>query len=209
MKVARISEWSPFRFCKVRRVHLVCRQSEWCVAEVSPSYENLVTCLWCGQAKPQHEFSRSRRFKTGFAAHCRACHTAYERRRTAEIKAGTWNPTGQRTGVPNAVKSPSVVDIAWAAGFLEGEGHFRRSFSSMDRYGSERVDAAQVNPEPLRRLQEFFGGSIELKERRKDVHNDIFVWHVYGHRARTVMRAIEPFMSHRRREQVRRACERG
>lgn len=49
------------------------------------------------------------------------------------------------------------VELAWAAGFLDGEGHF--GLRGAD--GSPFVEAAQVRTRaPLDRLQVLFGGSI-------------------------------------------------
>jgi hypothetical protein len=113
-----------------------------------------------------------------------------------------------RTTVPNATRAPTEADIAWAAGFLEGEGHFRRAYGTRDQYGSENISAGQVNPEPLLKLQELFGGSVKVKSRGKWAMGDIFYWYVSGERARIVMRAVEPLMSARRREQIRKAFSR-
>lgn len=164
-----------------------------------------VTCIWCHESKPQEKFVRSPRYRTGFVPRCKACHAAYMRRRSAELKAGTWKPTRMRRSVPNATRDATLVDIAWAAGFLEGEGHFRRSFGSRDHYGTEYVAAAQVNLEPLLRLQELFGGSISTKNRTKWGLGYIYQWQVSGHRARVVMKAVAPHLSLRRSEQVRKA----
>lgn len=178
------------------------------VTESPPSYGGLGRCIWCGESKLQDEFVRNRRHPSGYSSRCKVCHAAYERRRLAELKAGIWNPTGMRRNVPNARRIPTEVDIAWVAGFLEGEGHFRRSTSARNRFGSEAVSAAQVNPEPLYRLQEFFGGGIYAKKRSKWGMNDILEWKVSGERARILMRAVEPLMSMRRREQIRWAFSR-
>lgn len=113
-----------------------------------------------------------------------------------------------RRSVPNPTRNATAEDIAWAAGFLEGEGHFRRNFSSKDHYGSEYVAAAQVNIEPLEKLQELFGGSISPKKRGKWGLGDINEWRVCGERARVGMRTIGPHMSLRRSEQIRKASVR-
>ena len=68
--------------------------------------------------------------------------------------------------------------------------------------------AAQVNPEPLHRLQELFGRSIYAKKWSKGGLNDILEWRVSGERARILMRAVEPYMSTCRRDQIRMASSR-
>lgn len=178
------------------------------VTESPLSYSGWCRCVWCGEYKPQDEFVRNRRYPSGYCSRCKVCHAAYMRRRSAELKSGIWKPTGMRRNVPLATRIPTDVDIAWAAGFLEGEGHFRRSSSARNRHGTEEVSAGQVNPEPLYRLQEFFGGGINVKRRSKWGMNDILYWKVTGERARILMRAVESSMSTRRREQIRRALSR-
>lgn len=55
----------------------------------------------------------------------------------------------------------SGEEIAWAAGFLEGEGWFAFRGSRGSKPTAEmRVGAAQVNREPLERLQSMYGGKI-------------------------------------------------
>lgn len=54
------------------------------------------------------------------------------------------------------------TDIAWAAGFFEGEGHVkcakRHNVKRTDRYFS--ITVAQVHREPLDKLQHIFGGKV-------------------------------------------------
>lgn len=178
------------------------------VGESPESYNGRCRCIWCGEYKQQEEFVRSPRYASGYSSRCKVCHASYMRRRLAELKAGIWKPTGMRRGVPNATRIPTEPDIAWVAGFLEGEGNFRRSYSSHDRYGTEQVSAGQVNPEPPYKLQELFGGAIYKKKRSKWGMNDILYWQVTGERARVLMRAVEPLMSARRREQIKKASSR-
>lgn len=89
--------------------------------EDSLAYRSRVKCLWCEEYKSPEDFVRNRNYKDGYHRRCKACHAAYMRRRLREMKAGTWKPTRMRHGVPNAIRVPSETDIAWAAGFLEGE----------------------------------------------------------------------------------------
>lgn len=49
---------------------------------------------------------------------------------------------------------------------------------------------------------------MRRKKRGKWGMNDIFYWQVTGERARVLMRAVEPLMSARRRDQIRRASSR-
>ena len=103
------------------------------------------------------------------------------------------------------------IDIAWAAGFLEGEG----SFSVISRHNKTnhqkfyyRVQAHQTTREPLDQLVKIFGGKIYLRERQSKVfadgykRKDIFVWDVNGEAARKCMIAALPFLSKRRKDQI-------
>lgn len=112
----------------------------------------------------------------------------YNRDRGRLIRAGGWAPNR----VPDAAREPSAVDIAWAAGFLEGEGSFTATSSPI-------VTATQVNREPLERLQEIFGGSI--KYHASQAH-PAYYWRACGNRARTVMDAVYELLSQRRRSQI-------
>ena len=98
--------------------------------------------------------------------------------------------------VQEANKTPTDVDIAWAAGFLEGEGHFDLGNQS------KRASATQVTQEPLIRLQDLFGGSLRLHKKTNLNHNDCWYWVTCGKRAVCVMEAVYPLMSARRKTQI-------
>jgi hypothetical protein len=102
---------------------------------------------------------------------------------------------------PKATKSPTLCDIAWAAGFIEGEGYFAPNGAS------SQAGVNQVQREPLDRLQAMFGGSVRVYH--NDRHNERWQpqwrWAVAGSRARGVMMTLYPMMSPRRKEQIRAA----
>lgn len=108
-----------------------------------------------------------------------------------------------RRGVENqstakSAVSPSLPDIAWAAGFMEGEG----SFTLHDR--STGVRASQVNEEPVRRMFALFGGSLK-RYAKKTGEPWIWTWQASGARARGIAMTLYPFLSARRQAQVRHA----
>lgn len=107
----------------------------------------------------------------------------------------------RRERAPEAKRAPTALDRAWAAGFLEGEGCF------VQRKWTRQVSVigVQVNPEPLLRLQEVFGGSVHLNSRPKGNQQQAYRWVVHGERARRVMVAVYAFMSATRRTQIQRA----
>lgn len=90
------------------------------------------------------------------------------------------------------------VDIAWAAGFLEGEGSFLAQTPS-----NPRVSCPQKEREPLERLELLFGGNIRFRQAAY-AHNGsisqrpIFVWTILGQPAISLMMTIYPLMSSKR-----------
>ena len=99
----------------------------------------------------------------------------------------------------------AVRDLYWAAGFLEGEGCFRRTGIRGKYKGSEDVFVAQVNFEPVKRILAIFGGSIRLNKPAQSGRKPWWQWRVNGGRARGAMMTMYPLMSKNRREQIRAA----
>ena len=99
-----------------------------------------------------------------------------------------------------AVLSPTIKDIAFAAGFCEGEASFLRSKLSK----SQKVTLAQVNFEPLRWLQRRFGGNILCANRKRKRGNEqrCYRWEINGCRARGFMMTVFAFMSAKRKAQI-------
>jgi len=67
----------------------------------------------------------------------------------------------------------TIRDLAWAAGFLEGEGDF-----SLGNHA--HIRASQVEREPLDRLQRIFGGSVKPRKHRngKPTWSDFWSWSI-------------------------------
>lgn len=106
------------------------------------------------------------------------------------------------------VSGVRVIDIAFCAGFIEGEGWMTPP--AIKRNGTmasgARIAACQVVREPLCKLQDIFGGTIIVKKAQKHKHphwQDQYVWSVYGNKAIGIMMTIYPFMSDRRKERIR------
>ena len=89
----------------------------------------------------------------------------------------------------------TTKDLAWVAGFLEGEG----SFGS---YGCPRISAAQVQRQPLDVLKRLFGGGISKHSDRGPSRQASCQWHLNGARAVALMMTLYSWMSPRRREQI-------
>ena len=118
---------------------------------------------------------------------------------SAEFRAKLQRTRTERSKVPRATKNPTTRDLEWAAGFLEGEGNFRGvSKGEM----TARVRCSQVNPEPIYRLAELFGGSIGHVFERGPRRQPFYQWQLSGARARGVMMTLWPLMSQVRRDQI-------
>lgn len=93
-------------------------------------------------------------------------------------------------------------ELAWAAGFYEGEGccgvHKRR----LPRHGAKlQIQVVQKQRWPLERLVELWGGRIYW---RKPVKNwgGVWSWAVWGDKAEIVLRQLYPLVSPRRQDQI-------
>lgn len=99
-----------------------------------------------------------------------------------------------------ASEHPSVLDIAWAAGFYEGEGNVFKN-------NSVGVGIAQVKPWALQRLVTLFGGRISnentYKSGRYKGRERARVWTVTGPRARGFLMTIYKFLSPRRQARIK------
>lgn len=104
-----------------------------------------------------------------------------------------------RSRVPKATKHPTVRDLEWAAGFLEGEGNFRGvSKGEM----TARVRCSQCNREPMDRIIAIFGGSLSFLPARTPNRQAVFQWQLSGARARGVMLTLYPLMSQKRKQEI-------
>jgi len=91
----------------------------------------------------------------------------------------------------------AMKDLYWAAGFLEGEGWFGKEM---------QITAAQVEREPLTRLQRVFGGSINWSaQSKRPAANPIYIWSVSGRIAAGIMMSLFTQMSSKRRASIRAA----
>jgi len=141
----------------------------------------------CGCGEPTHRYTQNhsiRKYMKGQYARFRQGHHGFGRTKLA---------------TPIATQLPSMVDLAWAAGFLEGEGSFYSQ-----RRGSH-VAATQKEKEPLERLQALFGGNIRIENKKRGFSN--YRWTTSGPRARGIAMTIYGFMSNRRKEQIKTALK--
>ena len=93
--------------------------------------------------------------------------------------------------------SISLVDIGWAAGFLEGEGWFGEG-------RSPKIGAGQKDKEPLERLQKLFGGKIIIRSPIKGAFgkSSLYWWVLDAYRSPQVMMTLYSLMSERRKTKI-------
>jgi hypothetical protein len=95
-------------------------------------------------------------------------------------------------------KTPTAIDIAWAAGIYEGEGHCRHRKSE-----TAVISVTQKDPEILYRLRDWFGGSVRFAQCKTiDPDKQCYNWIACGNRARFFIALVYPFLSARRKTQV-------
>ncbi len=119
--------------------------------------------------------------------------------RPSRASSDPLRPVKARRGRPAidnaALLSPTIGDIREAAGFYEGEGHFRLTTGE-----KELVDIGQNDREKLDWLQIRFGGKV-YGPYIGNTGNDIYFWKLVRERAAGFMYTIFTFLSKSRREQ--------
>jgi hypothetical protein len=94
-----------------------------------------------------------------------------------------------------ATESPTLMQIAWAAGLFEGEG----SCCRVARH-SAQVHLGQKDRWVIDRMRALFGGNIS---ERQINGRPFYEWQVSGTRARGFLMTMFSFLSPRRQEQVK------
>ena len=112
----------------------------------------------------------------------------------------------EKKAVP-ATHSPTINDLYWAAGFIEGEGHpfVKWGMQKGKQYFTPCLTANQVEMEPIDKLQRMFGGIIRHEKRsaKNPNWNDINIWYCHGARALGIMQTLYPLLSPKRQAQIR------
>ncbi len=97
---------------------------------------------------------------------------------------------------------PTLSDIIFLAGFYEGEGYCGFTLNTNGLSGGIRIGIEQKDPYFLYRMRNLFGGSIG-KHKNRD--SQMYIWRVFGARARGLLMTIYKFLSPRRQGQIRKA----
>ena len=102
-----------------------------------------------------------------------------------------------------ATKTPTHSELAWAAGFYEGEGCATAHGPSSYHPGYPRLEIVQVQREPLERMQQYFGGAIRSFVPARPNNQPSHIWRVNGPRAIGVMMTLYAWLSPRRKDQFK------
>ena len=119
-----------------------------------------------------------------------------------DMRHGRWRP-------PPILNHPTIADLHWAAGFLEGEGSFHAYRLKGTGYVVIQVTATQAeSPEPLLRLHSIFGGGITRNiPQRSPRHKKQERWILGGSKAAALMMTLFKLLSPRRQGQIRHALD--
>lgn len=99
--------------------------------------------------------------------------------------------------------SVTISELAWAAGFMEGEGYFGSA-----KLGCPVVSAVQVQKEPLQRLEKILGcGSIYWRQPKLKNAQPQHTWLAQGKYAAGVMMTLYSWLSPKRKTEVRKALD--
>lgn len=66
--------------------------------------------------------------------------------------------------------------LAWAAGFVDGEG----SFTLHNNKTYPRLSATQAHKEPLEKLQKLWGGTVRIQRYARPGHKTVYYWEING-----------------------------
>lgn len=159
-------------------------------------------CSRCLEQRPVDEFDRikGRTGLSSFRAFCMSCRREYMRQRYERRRLEGGKPYRRHVRGPEPTRIPSSEELAWAAGFLEGEGSFVRT--NRGKYFGINVIAKQVNPEPPLRLQAIFGGSVRNRAPVGIGRKPYSEWVASGSRARSVIAAVWTWLSAHRKRQI-------
>lgn len=148
-----------------------------------------------------------------------------DRNRVARGYCGTHWARWRKHGDPRAdvpvrswgVGDPArlLVEVAWAAGFFDGEGSItflrkRNRRGELDGRKDLRISLMQCDPRPLER----FASAVSVGRVRGPHHRTrgraerpYWCWDASGNRAAHVYGLIEPFLSEPKREQMARVLD--
>ena len=103
----------------------------------------------------------------------------------------------------DTTQAPADHDLAWAAGYLDGEGCFlinSHTYKGRRVPGGPVVTVGSTQLPPLVRMHELFGGSIRLGRAKSARHKPAYYWSIHGDSQRAMLSLVEPFMVEKREQ---------
>jgi hypothetical protein len=104
-----------------------------------------------------------------------------------------------RLGRADPRVTPTLGDVAYAAGFFDGEGHI--TIAKMEHKAGTngttftmRVGASQNNPVPLLWLRERWGGSVRMLKRKTGRDHSTHKWELCSKMAAGFLREVLPYL---------------
>jgi hypothetical protein len=95
-----------------------------------------------------------------------------------------------------------TTDIAWAAGFFDGEGSIQicRNQPNRDDGGHFylRIEVGQVRRLPLDAFVKLFGGTIRTRARKNGLA-DVHIWLLSGAKAAAALEQMSPYLKLKKR----------
>lgn len=113
-------------------------------------------------------------------------------------------------GAGGAAMGYSERELAWAAGFFDGEGSVSPRFDRRPgRRPSVQLEIEQTDIRPLERFQRALGhgGNITQRKARAATRKPLWRLHYYGNAAMDVAEALYPYLCEPKRAQIRRTME--
>lgn len=95
-----------------------------------------------------------------------------------------------------------MVNIAWAAGFIDGEGCIsiaKQRLVGDKWYYSLKLTASQTKIEPLELLKNKWGGSITVLPAKLN-RQQCYTWQVYSENAKLALLELQPYLVVKQRQ---------
>ena len=89
------------------------------------------------------------------------------------------------------IAGPTLTDLAWLAGFVDGEGHVAL------KEGCPAIDVYSVDYKLLEEAHKIGGGNLYAQKRKTHDHC-FFKWQVMGADARDLMRTLYPYLKYKK-----------
>jgi hypothetical protein len=136
-----------------------------------------------------HEFTPENTISRADGRECRECKNARQR-------SGYVPPSAE------LIARPSDVDLAWSAGFLDGEGCFTLSINTGKQDWNRRpiMNACQIRILPIAKLESLFGGVVRNPRSDRTSTGDHFQWQLSTKSMVVVIPWLLPYLTVKKEE---------